>query len=76
MWFTIGLMLGAICGLIVCSCAMVSQITSLENMIASQRLEIMDLKNKVNKEYLYDDFDEKKIIKRLERLGYVKKIQN
>lgn len=56
MWFTIGLMLGAICGLIVCSCAMVSQITSLENMIAAQRLEIMDLKNKVDKEYLYDGF--------------------
>ena len=53
-------MLGAICGLIVCSCAMVSQIISLENMIAAQRLEIMDLKNKVNKEYLYDDFDETK----------------
>lgn len=60
MWFTIGLMLGSICGLIVCSCAMVSQITSLENMIAAQRLEIIDLKNKVNKEYLYDDFDETK----------------
>lgn len=56
MWFTIGL----ICGLIVCSCAMVSHITSLENMIAAQRLEIMYLKNKVNKEYLYDDFDETK----------------
>lgn len=53
-------MLGSICGLIVCSCAMVSQITSLENMIAAQRLEIIDLKNKVNKEYLYDDFDETK----------------
>nr|DAE54574.1 MAG TPA: Protein of unknown function (DUF1043) [Caudoviricetes sp.] len=49
MWFTIGLMLGAICGLIVCSCAMVSHITSLENMIAAQKMEIMDLKNKVNK---------------------------
>lgn len=60
MWFTIGLMLGAICGLIVCSCAKVSQITSLENMIAAQRLEIMDLKNKVNKEYLYDRFEETK----------------
>lgn len=45
MWFTIGLM---------------SQITSLENMIAAQKTEIMDLKNKVNKEYLYDDFDETK----------------
>ena len=53
-------MLGAICGLIVCSCAMISQITSLENMIAAQRLEIIDLKDKVNKEYLYDDFDETK----------------
>lgn len=53
-------MLGAICGLIVCSRAMVSQITSLENMIAAQSMEIMDLKNKVNKEYLYDDFDETK----------------
>ena len=51
-------MLGAICGLIVCSCAMVSQITSLENMIAAQKMEIMDLKNKVNKEYLYDGFEE------------------
>ena len=49
MWFTIGLMLGAICGLIVCSCAMVSQ-----------KMEIMDLKNKVNKEYLYDGFEETK----------------
>lgn len=54
------LMLGAICGLIVCSCAMVSQITSLENMITAQSMEIMDLKNNVNKEYLYDDFDETK----------------
>lgn len=60
MWFTIGLMLGAICGLIVCSCAMVSQITSLENMIAAQRMEILDLKNKVNKEYLYDGLEETK----------------
>lgn len=57
MWFTIGLMLGAICGLIVCSCALVSKITSLENMIAAQSMEIMDLKNKVNKEYLYDGFE-------------------
>lgn len=57
MWFTIGLMLGSICGLIVCSCAMVSKITSLENMIAAQSMEIMDLKNKVNKEYLYDGFE-------------------
>ena len=53
-------MLGAICGLIVCSCAMVSRITSLENMIVAQRLEIMDLKNKANKEFLYDDFEETK----------------
>lgn len=60
MWFAIGLMLGAICGLIVCSCSMVSQITSLENMISAQRMEIMDLKNKVNKEYLYDGFEETK----------------
>ena len=60
MWFTIGMMLGAICGLIVCSCAMVSQIVSLEDMITAQRLEIMDLKNKVDKEYLYDDFEETK----------------
>lgn len=46
MWFTIGLMLGSICGLIVCSCAMVSQITSLENVIAAQKMEIMDLRRR------------------------------